>query len=479
MKIMNRTLLLFIVIIIEGYVVLSTEILAIRQSYAYVGSGTDTISIIIAAVLMPLAIGYQYGGRFKPKTVFGHHFSVRQKLIFNIVLAATILIWGMSYESHRNFFEMLPKIGIEDRIAQISLYSVLFLVLPIYLLGQTVPLISNFFSKERLSEITGKVLFFSTVGSFLGAVFSTLFLMPYLGVHHTVSLNFVLLSILVILLSKNKKSKTVVYMILLAVFSILLNSDAVMKNHFIRKNNQYNTITAGELASGNRLLKINGNFSSMYNDKQEKFEYVEFAERVALKPIANAYPPKNILVIGAGGFTFGHEDKNNHYTFVDIDKDLKEVSEKYILKEPIGENKTFVAKPARAFLNDTKELYDVIFLDAYTGGITMPEHLGTKEFFEHIKEKLNKNGVLITNFIMSPSFANDFSINLDDTFRSVFRHASRHAIGENYNIWTDSENVSVNIAYIYKNRPELEKEPSIYTDNKNTIFMDKPKQTAP
>ena len=55
---------LFVVIVLEGYVVLATELLAIRQSIPYVGGGTDTVSIVIAAVLLPLALGYWAGGRF-------------------------------------------------------------------------------------------------------------------------------------------------------------------------------------------------------------------------------------------------------------------------------------------------------------------------------------------------------------------------------------------------------------------------------
>ncbi len=53
---------LFLIIFLEGYVVLSTELLAIRLLLPFTGSGTDTVSIIIAAILMPLAFGYFAGG---------------------------------------------------------------------------------------------------------------------------------------------------------------------------------------------------------------------------------------------------------------------------------------------------------------------------------------------------------------------------------------------------------------------------------
>ena len=87
------TSILFIVIFLEGYIVLASEILAIRQVTSYVGSGADTVSIIIAAVLMPLAFGYYVGGNFKPTfNKKGQWISIRRKLIRNVVIAACFLL---------------------------------------------------------------------------------------------------------------------------------------------------------------------------------------------------------------------------------------------------------------------------------------------------------------------------------------------------------------------------------------------------
>ena len=153
MKIIDHTLLLYFIIIIEGYIVLSTELLAMRQTIAYVGSGTDTVSIVIAAVLMPLAFGYQAGGNFKQRKIWGTYISLRKKLILNIVIAAAILLPGLSYITIRLFFYGLMDLGITNRLVQNALYCGIFIVLPVYLLGQTIPLFSNYFSKQKLSEI--------------------------------------------------------------------------------------------------------------------------------------------------------------------------------------------------------------------------------------------------------------------------------------------------------------------------------------
>lgn len=472
----NRTLLLFAIIIIEGYVVLSTELLAIRQTIPFIGSGTDTVSIIIAAVLMPLAFGYQAGGSFKPHKFLNTYITVRKKLTINIVCATAILTLGMSYRFLFAFFPFIAYVGISDRLLQTSLYCILFLVIPIFLLGQTVPLVTNFFPKDTIPRMTGKILFISTIGSFFGATFSTLVLMTTIGVHHTVTLNFLLLTILVILLNKNKKSYSSKLMVTLFFFGLILNSNIMMQQLHVVKDNRYATIAISH-NNGYNHLHINHNYDSRYNpDTKRKHSYIEFAEDIAIKPIMNNEdPPREILVVGAGGFTFGHDDKKNHYTYVDIDPDLKDIAEQEILKEPIGDNKTFVPEEVRAYLRFNKKKFDLIYLDAYLGGVSIPEHLVTQEFFQQVKDALNDKGTLITNFILSPNFKNTFTKSIDNTFRSVFPHFSRHVISNMYIPWNDSETAASNVSYIYHH--EVDYDPgTIYTDDKNTVFIEKPKK---
>ncbi|MEZ5814077.1 MAG: fused MFS/spermidine synthase [Alphaproteobacteria bacterium] len=477
MSLSKTTIALFTLIILEGYVVLSSELLAIRLSLPFVGSGTDTVSIIIAAVLMPLAFGYQAGGRFKP----GFHntllngkifISVREKLITNILIALGFLLFGLSYSFLDAFFTTLLQMGLTHRVLLTTLYAALFIVTPVYLLGQTIPLTCNFFTREKLSKITGRILFFSTLGSFLGAVFSTLVLMSYFGINITAAVNFVILGLLITLLSKEKFSTRMALTWVLVAAGLIGNSGQVMRDLRIVKTNQYNTIAVKE-NNGQRNLLINNNFSSMYTDKGEKHEYIEFIERIAITPIPAEDGPKDVLVLGAGGFTLGADDAKNLYDFVDIDEDLKDIAEQYILKKPVGENKTFHPMPARAFLTQTQKKYDVIVLDIYSGALTLPEHLATKEFFESVKNRLKPDGKMIANTVLAPNFNSAFSRHFDNTIRSVFPHVSRHAIHEQYRLWEDSESLIANVIYIYKNTPDADTK-TIYTDIKNQSYRDRP-----
>lgn len=160
MKLTRRALLLFFVILLEGYVVLASELLAIRLLVPFVGSGVEVVAIIISAVLLPLAVGYHRGGRALTRArAAGQLPSVRRFLLRNVLSAQIVLTLGLSYLFLELFFGTLQAIGLDSLIGQTVLYALMFLVMPVYLLGQTVPLISHYFAKQHLSEMTGRMLF--------------------------------------------------------------------------------------------------------------------------------------------------------------------------------------------------------------------------------------------------------------------------------------------------------------------------------
>ncbi len=479
MKRLNNTAFLFTIIVLEGYVVLASELLAIRMTIPFVGSGTDTVCIIIAAVLMPLAVGYHFGGSFKKKGRNGKYRSIRKKLLMNIIISSAFILPALSYFLIQFFFHGLSTLGIENNQIQITLYCLTFFVIPVFLLGQTVPLVSNYFSKERLSKITGKMLCFSTLGSFCGSIVTTLILMQYLGAHHTASVILGVLTILTFMLARKNMTDKVITMLVIFGLCLMLNSEQMMASLNIVKNNKYSTIMVMNLDDDNNVvlkdegtphLFINNNDSSKYNVQTTgKHEYVEFAEKITIEALPEDAEPKDVLIIGAGGFTFGHNDPKNNYVYIDIDKDLKEISEEYLLKEKLGKNKEFYPLPARAYLNVTDKKFDIILLDAYLGGLSIPEHLVTLEFFEEIKEHLNDKGVLVCNFILSPNFNNKLSKNIDNTLRAVFPYLSRHDTHGDYKVWSKSKSENSNFMYIYKHYEDLNSNAIMPASNENKV----------
>ena len=78
---------LLAIIIAEGFVVLSVEVTIIRLLMPYVGSGIEVTSILITAILLPMAYGYAYSGRFTKNNMVE---AVRVKLQKNFLIIRLI-----------------------------------------------------------------------------------------------------------------------------------------------------------------------------------------------------------------------------------------------------------------------------------------------------------------------------------------------------------------------------------------------------
>src|SRR5690606_24627107 len=148
--------------------------------------------------------------------------------------------------------------------------------------------------------------------------------------------------------------------------------------------------------------------------------------------------PLNVLILGAGGFTLGADEAINTYHDVDIDPTLKDVAEEHFLRRPLSPNQIFHPVSAESFLIDDDEKFDLIFLDAYQGDLTIPENLVTQDFFRRVKARLADDGIVVANFILNPSLGDAFARNLDNTFRSVFPLISRQVIG-GFDAWNKKQ----------------------------------------
>jgi predicted membrane-bound spermidine synthase len=452
-------------IAIEGYAVLAVELLAIRQLTPYVGNATDTVAIVIAAVLLPLAFGYEAGGR--ASLTPGDEAGVRRQLTHNLLIAALILTFGLSHPFLVAFFQILDGNGLKHRLVQAAVHAAVFLVYPVYLLGKTIPLVAYCSTGGSLPRSTGLMLFLSTLGSFLGSVVSTLVLMTFLGVHITVAITLGLLVLLAALIAWRMEglNHAVVMAAVLGVFIASVNSPEAVRAYGIVSNNLYSEVRIVPVPGENsRLLVINNSPSSkLAANPERRFAYVKYFENEVLKKLDPARP-RRILVIGAGGFTIGLDDHVNAYTYVDIDPALREVSEDHFLRRRLGPNKTFVPESARAFLRRNTEAYDVVVLDAFTNRVALPPDLITREAFAATRKALAPGGQVIMNIITSPTYSDRFSRSIDATIRSVFPFVSRQILPQ-----TEVGSVA-SILYIAGRHEDEPHE--IYTDDRNRSFLD-------
>jgi spermidine synthase len=214
-------------------------------------------------------------------------------------------------------------------------------------------------------------------------------------------------------------------------------------------------------------MRINNSDSSKFTTNPDKqFIYVQFIEKFIINKLPKD-KTHNILVIGAGGFSIGQDDKKNNYTYVDIDKSLLEISEELLMKQKLSDNKDFIPQPARVFLKKDNAKYDVVVLDAYSHILSIPAQLVTYEYFKDVKDRLKEKGTMVANIIAKHNFSDSWSIKVDNTIRSVFGSVNRLPLQK----WGPLENKDSNVIYIGFNNAKAKKE--IYTDNKNGHFLDR------
>jgi predicted membrane-bound spermidine synthase len=391
-------------------------------------------------------------------------------LIKNFLISQLILTFGLSYVFLELFFHCLQLIGINNNIAVCAIYSIVFLVFPVFKMAQTIPLVTHYFSRTLARKTTANILFFSTLGSFLGSIFTTLILMQYFGVNYAVIITLTFFLVLIIFIWKQRYYYDLAVSVLLLALAIILNSSYMMKSISMVASNQYHNVAVITLPEiDGKLLSLNRSASSMYTpNKNHNFSYINYIEDHYIKHASN----KKILVIGAGGFTLGYQDSGNEYDYIDIDNSLKDIAEKYILPAPLKANKRFISDSAMRYLKNNNVTYDLIVVDAYSNIYSVPLEVTVYEFWLLIKQHLNRNGIVVANIITSPSFADKFAVRFDNTFHLVFKNYNRQIIGE-FNGWNNE--MAANIIYSYYNN-DYSLDNTIYKLNKTSFSKDHPRK---
>ena len=291
--------------------------------------------------------------------------------------------------------------------------------------------------------------------------------LTFFGVHITVALTLVLLVALATIIGWQLQGRKGLAFTAgaLGLCIVAVNSPAAVRAYGIASNNLYSEVRiVTNPAENSCLLLINNSPSSrIAGHPEHRFAYLKYIEKEVLGRL-NTDRPCRILVIGAGGFTIGLDDRFHTYTYVDIDPALQEVSEKHFLRQPLSSNKTFVPESARAFLRRNNQTYDVVVLDAFTNRISLPPDLITREAFAAISHAVAPDGQVVMNIIASPSFDDRFSRSIDAMIRSVFPFVTRQVLPETR---TGSVASVLYLAGRFENEPH-----DIYTDDQNRSFLD-------
>ncbi len=393
---------LFLIVFIEGFCSLGAEVLALRQLIPHVGSSIVVTAPTIGFFLLALALGYAAGGR-----VAGHYGDVVAR---NFLASAFIAAVGLAGNSVDAIFSHLSP--------PLLAYAVFIggVLCPLaWLLGQTVPALTNLMRHERAGEKAGFALYWSTLGSFLGSVTLSLVVMQWLGVSAAVVLVATLLFAGVLILQpKARMALPVAAGLLLMAFAnqrLWVVGETAYATYAVEPVTVSGTLDA-------RAFKVNNSLSSLL-DRSEPPVYARYIRRLRQILLDELkFNERDVLVLGAGGFTLSHDEPRNRYTYVDIDPAIRALAERHFLKGTArGE---FIAEDARRFVLDTARRFDAVVVDVYSARMSIPAHLVTREFWTASRRALQPEGVMLANLILDGKLATPYARNLLATIESVY-----------------------------------------------------------
>jgi spermidine synthase len=215
--------------------------------------------------------------------------------------------------------------------------------------------------------------------------------------------------------------QTQVGVLLLVALLACANLAHAAETVLYEKQSPYNNIIVTEDSAGMRVLRFEKNGARQSIVKLGDPDYLGFAyTRSAFAGLALSEEPRRILIVGLGGGTMPMFLRKYYpeatIDAVDIDPDVVSVAKEYFgFRE--DERLRAHAADGRKFIENAREPYDVIFLDAF-GARNVPPPLTTVEFIRAVRRAVKPGGVVIGNIWARP--ANPLYDSMVRTYQEVF-----------------------------------------------------------
>ncbi|MGB5208270.1 MAG: methyltransferase type 12, partial [Azonexus sp.] len=281
-------LLIYAIVFIEGFSSLGAEVIALRRLVPHVGSSIVVTAPTIGFFLLALALDYASGAKVAA--------DYRVIVARNFLIAAALAGFGLAGVTVDWLFAHLQP----ALVAYVVFIGGILCPLA-WLLGQTVPILTNLMKAERTGEASGMALYWSTLGSFLGSLSLSLLVMQWLGVSAAV----VACSLLLVagtLLLGGRKLKMALFCASTAAIAIGFNL-----HHAVTVDTAYAEYIVGPAdlpgQSDPRAFWVNKSTASLIDDSEPPnyTRYIKRLRQILLDELA--FREREILVLGAGGFT--------------------------------------------------------------------------------------------------------------------------------------------------------------------------------
>ena len=407
-----KTVLLAANAFIAGAAIMMIEFIAVRFLQRSYGGALDVWASEIAVCMAALAIGSAGGGwivdRFRS-----------YRLIGLLLIGAGITSLPMEYLAEIvddflvnyefSWWHPLTAAGVSSAT-------------PLLLLGSVLPQVVRLQTDrlDRLGRIAGSLSAISTLGGIVGVLLTTALLTSY-GVRECL---WGLVAVLVATgagtaaFAPPQMKRAAIVAALVLAGTVPASAQRVYGNVIYEQYSAYHHILVDD-NQGHRILWFDDapqSTMSLANPVEGGFEYCDFFHiPVLLNPALT-----NVLFVGLGGgsgpkqFLFDYPQV--HVDVAEIDPVVVEVAKHYFAV-PDDPRLNIATIDGRNFLRRSGKPYGAILMDAYAsgrGGIYLPYHLATQEFFEIAWKRIENGGCLAYNVV------GQFGGQNNDTIQSVY-----------------------------------------------------------
>jgi spermidine synthase len=381
----------------SGAIIMGLEIATSRILTPVFGSTVYTWGSLIGVILSGLSLGYFLGGK-----VADNH--PRFDKICGIVFCVGLFIVGIPFfaTSVIDFsVNALPGTQFTPLLA-----TFLLLIIPSVLLGFVSPYVIKLGTQtlKKVGNVSGNLYSIATIGSILGTFVTVFVLIPNFSVDQIIfGLGILLLGSAVIGLGKPPKIIAAVILAILIVpwSPVSLSSVPHYGTVIYEKETLFSHLDVTEFGD-NRSLYLDGIRHSSVNLNDPLDLVIDYTEYFHLGMMFNP-SFTDVLFVGGGAFTgpknFLAVYPETSIDVIEIDPDVIDVAKKYFDLQDSPRLQIF-NDDARKHLSSFDKKYDVIILDAYASTY-VPYHLMTHEFFQTLEERLEPDGVIVSNFIGS------------------------------------------------------------------------------
>ena len=450
-KIRRRTILdnktyLYLTEFFSGMSLMAVELGASRLMAPYFSSSQIVWTIIIGTIMIAMALGNIFGGRWADKD------PNPDKLYRRIIIAAC-------------WIALIPVLGkyvilgisglliftVSHNLLVIAAFitCMVIFVFPLFLLGTVTPSLVKYTmdSLDDNGRTVGKLNASNTIGSIIGTFVPTFISIPAVGT----SITFLIFSGILLALSiiyftspfkdgsAARPGKAIVAGCVIFLISVLLghsNSFAFWESNIkVEDESIYNYIKVTEdektvTLSTNVLFGV----QSIYPKTGELTGmYYDYAMAAPYMAGLHEKDKLDVLILGMGTGTYAAQClkfyDNMDFEGVEIDSKIADLAYEYFA---LPESVKVTKYDGRAYLNAVDTKYDIIMVDAYQD-ISIPFQMASKEFFSMVRDHLKDDGVMVVNMNLRSTKEGNINQYLSDTISSVFSEVYTADVPNNTN----------------------------------------------